>query len=203
MTQELFCIDWATFALKKSTIRKCAFSYIRAIFEDNHYKAGHMGGAIAFCFALEYKGIVIGGAVYGPPRHASSYGDGVTDLRRFALVDDAPKNSESFFLGKTIREIKKHGLANKILTFADETQGHHGTIYKACNFKLIGETPPSKHILWKGKQYHMRSLTIERPYSYTLREAVKSGEAVVVMGLKKYKYMYDCQDDKRSQGVIR
>lgn len=191
-------VDWESFDLKKTSTYLCTFADIRHVFEENHYKAGHMGGSIAFCFALEYGGVVIGGAVYGPPRHAGAYGEGVTDLRRFALAEEAPRNTESFFLGRTLREIKAKNLASKVLTFADETQGHQGTIYKACNFKHIGTTPPSKHIVWKGKQYHMRSLTIDRPYSYALRAAVESGEAVVVKGLRKHKYMYDVFDTKRS-----
>jgi hypothetical protein len=191
-------IDWDSFKLKACTVQMCTFADIRHIFEGNHYKAGHMGGSIAFCFALGYEGVVIGGAVYGPPRHAGSYGKGVTDLRRFALVEEAPRNTESYFLGKTLKEIAKAGLADKVLTFADETQGHLGTIYKACNFKYLGATPPGKHVMWKGKQYHTRSLTTDRPYSYLLREAVKTGEAVIVQGLRKHKYMYDVLDIKRS-----
>src|SRR5574340_1404892 len=117
-------LRWEEFDLKKTRISQCKFSDIRIVFEANHYKAGHMGGSIAFCFALYYEECVIGGAVYGPPRHASSYGDGVVDLRRFALVDEAPRNTESYFLGHTLREIKKNRMAKKVLTFADETQGH-------------------------------------------------------------------------------
>ena len=195
-------MDWDSFNVKNTITRLCTFADIRHIFEENHYKAGHMGGSISFCFALEYDGVVIGGAVYGPPRHSASYGDGVTDLRRFALVEEAPRNTESFFLGRTLRLIKQGKLAQKVLTFADETQGHQGTIYKACNFKHIGMTPPSKHIVWKGKQYHMRSLTIDRPYSYALREAVKTGEAQIIKGLRKHKFMYDLSDTKRSVSPV-
>jgi hypothetical protein len=192
-------IDWTTFEMKKTAVALCSFADIRVIFEKNHYKAEHMGGSIAFCFSLTYEGEIIGGAVYGPPRHAASYGDGVVDLRRFALEEEAPKNTESYFLGKTLQHIRKNKLAEKVLTFADETQGHMGTIYKACNFKYLGATPPSKHILWKGKQYHMRSLTIDRPYSYALRDAVLLGEALVVKGLCKHKFMYDFGDTSRSR----
>ncbi len=169
----------------------CDWGDIQQIFADNHYKSNHMGGDISCCFRLEFNGNTIGGAVYGPPRHDGVYGDGVLDLRRFACVEDAPKNTESFFLSKTILLIKKHKMAKKILTYADETQGHRGTIYKACNFKKIGETKPGKHIEWNGRQYHMRSMTIDRPYSYELRKAVASGEAKIVQGLHKNIFIYD------------
>ncbi len=43
MTTELFSVDWNSFVITKATML-CDFSYIRTIFENNHYKAGHMGG---------------------------------------------------------------------------------------------------------------------------------------------------------------
>jgi hypothetical protein len=142
---------------------------------------------------LEYNGEIWGAAAFGPPRH-NNYSKGgeyrIIDLRRLACRDEAPKFTESYFLGKMLRYLKKHNIADAVLTYADETQGHKGTIYKAANFEYIGTTAPSKHIVWKGKQYHMRSLTIDRPYSYILRDAIKSGDALIVNGLPKHIYIY-------------
>jgi hypothetical protein len=143
-----------------------------------------------YCFRLDFNGHTIGGAVYGQPRH-DVYGDDVIDLRRFACEDSAPKNTESFFLSKTIMLLRKHKVKSKILTYADETEGHVGIIYKACNFKKIGEVKPTKTILFNGEKYHMRSLTIERPYSHKIRKALKDGSASIVTGLKKNIYIYD------------
>ena len=106
-------------------------------------------------------------------------------------------NTESYFLGKIIWWIKKHRLADGILTYADETMGHKGTIYKAANFQHLGDTSPSPHIIWNGKQYHMRSLTIDRPYSARLNQAVKNGEAKIVKGLPKHIFLYRIRHEKR------
>ena len=46
------------------------------------------------------------------------------------------------------------------------------------------------HIL-KGLKDHPRSLTIDRPYSYKMREAVKTGEAIVEKGKPKILYKYE------------
>lgn len=191
-------INWNEFRLKDTTIRKCKFSDIRHIFKKYHYKADHMGGSISMCYAFMYFGTIIGGAVYGPPRHEKAYSSRTIDLRRFALVDESPKNSESYFLSKTLNDIERNGLADSVLTFADETQGHFGTIYKACNFSYIGTVNPDSHIEWNGRQYHNRSLTIDRPYSKRLKEALKNGDAVIVKGLVKHKYLYTFSDKKRS-----
>lgn len=182
------------------TVEVCNFSDIRKIFEESHYKSGAIGGGLTVCYALKRDGILVGGAAYGKPRHQHVY-EGITlDLRRFAVLNDEPKNIESFFLGRTIREIKKAKLATKIVTFADSTFGHIGTIYKACNFKFVEMTEPSRAIRWNGKLYHRRSLSIDRPYSYALREAYAKGEAVMEKGGRKYKYIYDILDTNRSTG---
>lgn len=44
------------------------------------------------------------------------------------------------------------------------------------------------------KVYHPRSLTIDRPYSYKMREAVKNGEAVVKTGQPKKIWLYQIND---------
>jgi hypothetical protein len=169
---------------------KCDFKDIRFIFEKYHYKKGHIGGGISFCLSLVFNEQIVGGAVIGKPRHENKYKNCV-EIRRMALIDECPKNSESYFLGKIIWYIKKNKIADKILSYSDMSVGHKGTIYKASNFKEIGETSPTLHIFWNGIRYHPRSLTIERPYSYKLREAVKNGEAKKEIGLPKKIFMYE------------
>jgi len=173
----------------------CEFKRIRWIFEKYHYKGGHIGGGISFCFALVDGLNVVGGAVIGKPRHNKKYSeDGkyvVLEIRRMALIGSCPKNSASYFLSKIIWYLRKHTNTNKVLSYADLSVGHTGTIYKAANFELAGFTSPSKHVFWRGVRYHPRSLTIDRPYSYKLREAVKTGEATIEEGKPKAIYIYN------------
>jgi len=154
-----------------------------------HYKTDHIGGDIKFNLGLYWKDTLIGAATFGPPRHQKKH-EGLLDLRRFCCVDKAPKNTESYFLAKCMWWLKKNYKEVKgILTFADKTVGHVGTIYKATGFTLLGETGKSKYVMWGDKRYHMRSLTIDRPYSYRLREAIKTGEAEVKTGKPKLIYV--------------
>lgn len=171
----------------------CKFSDIRHIFEQFHYKGGHMGGGISLCLALADKGKIVGGCVVGKLRHDKAYSKGgkkMLELRRMALLDECPKNTESYFLSKVIWYLKKNTDINEVISYSDLSVGHKGTIYKAANFKLIGRTAPSKHVFWNGIRYHPRSLTIERPYSYKLREAVKNGEATIETGEPKLIFSY-------------
>ncbi len=176
--------------IKKFRIKQCGFDEISWIFKKYHYKGDNMGGGISFCLALVSSGFIVGGAVIGKPRHEGVYGESVLDIRRMALIDECPKNSESYFLSKVIWFIKRFSNIKKVITYADRSVGHEGIIYKAANFKYIGDTAPSKHIFWNGKRYHPRSLTIDRPYSYELRKAIKTGEAKIETGLPKKIFEY-------------
>ena len=47
-------------------------------------------------------------------------------------------------------------------------------------------------------------LAVDRPYSYRLREAVKTGEAVVRTGLPKIIWLYEISDKlKRKNKIVR
>ena len=183
-------VPTSTLHVKDLIVRLCSFKDISNIFERYHYKGKHMGGGISECFSLLYNGNIVGGAVLGKPRHENKYPDSI-DIRRMALIDECPKNSESFFLSKIILWIKKNTYYKKVLSYADKSVGHVGTIYKAANFYKVGETSPSKHIYWRGHLYHPRSLTIDRPYSYEMREDVKNGNAKLTTGLPKSIWIYD------------
>jgi hypothetical protein len=210
LTLDNFCgdnssVECSTYQLKESgsiptsplqfRLVETTFADISDIFKKYHYKANHMGGGISFCFALEFENKFWGGAVIGKPRHDKAHNEGgtvnVLDIRRLACLEEAPKNTESYFLGKIIWWLKNNTDCQRVITFADQTVGHKGTIYKASNFKLKGFTAPTTHVFWNGERYHPRSLSIDRPYSYKLREAVKTGEAKVEKGLPKSIWTYD------------
>ena len=173
-------------------IRECKFKDIRHIFEAYHYKGGHMGGGITLCLGAYYSGLVLAGVVVGKPRHDKKYSKErvCVEIRRMACYDALPKNSESWMLAKTIWWLKKHTNIERVISYSDLSVGHIGTIYKAANFKLIGKTARSKHVLWNGKRYHMRSLTIDRPYSYVMRDGLKTGETKVITGEPKLIFEY-------------
>lgn len=174
---------------------KISFSAVSDIFKQFHYKGGHMGGGISFCFGLQCGIYFWGGAVIGKPRHEQAHNESgklnVLDIRRLACDDAAPKFTESYFLGKIIWWLKKNTDCDKVITFADRSVGHTGTIYRASNFRLVGETQPTKHVFWNGQRYHPRSLTIDRPYSFQMREAIKTGDARIETGLPKTIWSYD------------
>jgi len=124
-------------------------------------------------------------------RHKKNYKEEAVELRRMVLSPDCPKNTASYFLSKIIWWLKKNTSITCVYTFADTTVGHEGTCYKASNFEFVRTNPPSTYVLWKNQRYHPRSLTIDRPYSYELRKAVKDGSAKVLKGKEKILYKYE------------
>lgn len=60
------------------------------------------------------------------------------EIKRLALSDDCPKNSESRIIAVAIRLLKKVRDVKGIITYADDNVGHKGTIYKASGFKYMG-----------------------------------------------------------------
>ena len=183
---------------KLCEIKICRFKDIRHIFEEFHYKKGNMGGGISICFAMFLNGNLVGGSVLGKPRHEKKYKNCI-DIRRMACLDISPCNSESYFLGQIIKHVTCNTDYNFVLSYSDMTVGHNGTIYKASNFKEIGLTTPTKFVDWNGKIYHPRSLTIDRDYSYKMREAVKTGEALIKTGLPKIIWIYEINKKHRNK----
>lgn len=175
---------------------RCDYSDISKIFNDFHYKGKKIGGGISVCFVLIISDKISGGAVLGKPRHEGKYPDCI-DIRRMACLDEAPKNSESYFIGKIIQWVKCNTEYKYVLSYSDKTVGHQGTIYKASNFVEIGETTPTKYIEWNGETYHPRSLSIDREYSYRLREDIKSGKAVIKTGKPKKIWIYKIPEKGR------
>ena len=96
----------------------------------------------------------------------SVFGEGreneVIELHRLHIQDCTPKNTESWFISKCIKKLKKDKPRVKaIISFADETVGHKGTIYRASNFYYIGKTSPTTfYIDMDGRLHHPRQCGI-------------------------------------------
>jgi hypothetical protein len=119
--------------------------------------------------------------------------DKVLELRRLCLIDDTPKNAESFFVGWSIRWLKKNTDWEFILSYADEEQGHTGVIYRATNFKYLGKTSAGRSLEVDGKKFHIRTLSmLDRPYGVEInrRYKDKDPDVKIIETLPKHIYTY-------------
>lgn len=81
------------------------------------------------------------------------------EFDRMWLSDDLPKNSESMAIGlliKLLRRIKPE--LKYLITYADESAGNQGTIYKATNAFRLGSIPCDFYILENGERVHPVSM---------------------------------------------
>ena len=109
-------------------------------------------------FGAYWEGKLEGAISYGPPNATdlAGYWDrntqgGWWEIKRLVMSPLCPKNSESRFIAITIKLLCKIATVKGIITYADDGQGHQGTIYKASGFELIGMTSPKKDFWVNGK----------------------------------------------------
>lgn len=67
----------------------------------------------------------------------------VLSLSRMVVAPDVPKNACSFLLARSTNLIKKDGRFNSLVTYADESQGHSGHVYRASGWTYMGKSNPT------------------------------------------------------------
>jgi hypothetical protein len=127
------------------------------------YSKWHYLGKTDFIASLNYGAFFedrcVGVISYGTPNatdikdlYDRNNQEGWFEIKRLAMEDACPKNSESRMIGISIQLIKKSNKKIKgIITYADAGVGHIGTIYKASGFTYLGLTAPKKDYLLDGK----------------------------------------------------
>lgn len=107
-----------------------------------HY-IGKWPGVCTLILALEREGSLIGTIVFAlPPSETyKRYGGKTWELARLWLADEVPQNAETFLIGKAVRYIQLNRPDVRFLiSYADPSAGHAGTIYKAANWIADGRT---------------------------------------------------------------
>lgn len=126
------------------------------------YEKWHYLGKTEFLathnFGVFVNGELMGCISYGAPNATELKGyfnrytqNGWREIKRLALSDYLPKNSESRVIAVSIRLLKKIEKVAGIVTYADSGVGHCGTIYKASGFNYLGLTAPKKDFYVDGK----------------------------------------------------
>jgi len=187
--------------VKSFTVKAVNRSDIRDFIESNHYSNSINGCIADYCYALFDGGKMIGAMFFGRMAMANQwkkYSDDeskVIELRRLCCIDDTPKNTESYFIGKALKMLKKDWGNGIVVSYADKEYGHCGTIYKASNFKMIREIKGAKVIYWNGKRYHDKTIRTKykgelKPFAKRVKAALDSGDAYYKKTAGKYTYTY-------------
>jgi len=187
-------------ALEGWSVKKVDRREVRDFIERWHY-SGSINGCIAdFCYALlDSEGKMKGAMFYGRMATANQWKrfsdkpDNVIELRRLCCVDETPRNAESFFIGRSLRLLKKDWGSGVVVSYADKEYGHGGTIYKASNFEMVGEIKGARVIMFGGKRYHDKTIRTKykgklKPFAKRIKEALDTGEAFYKTTKGKFTY---------------
>lgn len=135
----------------------------QAIVKQNHYLK--RAAPCMFAFGL-FDGLeILGVLIYGKPANQNlcqgvcgpEESERVLELTRLWVQDGTPKNTESFFIGQTLRMLPSS--YDIIVSYADLSAGHSGVIYQATNWIYTGLS--DAHLIWilEGKETkHSRHL---------------------------------------------
>lgn len=186
------------------TVEPCERKEIRDFIEKWHYSHNINGLLSQYCFKLMDGDTMIGAMIYGGlgmancwKKYAENKED-IIELRRLCCIDDTPKNTESYFIGKTLKWLLKNTSIKKVISYADNTYGHKGVIYQASNFKHLGKTAKGRVIMWQGKRYHDKTIRTKykgelKPFAKRVKEALEKGEAYYEETKGKEIYLYDLE----------
>ena len=189
-------------SVKKYKIKPCDRKEIKEFVETWHYSKNINGVISDYCFKLLDKNKIIGAMIYGEIAMANVWKKYVqdkkhlTELRRLCCIDNTPKNTESYFIGHTLRWLKNNTKIKTVISYADETYNHSGVIYKASNFKHLGMTNKGKVIVYNNRLYHDKTIRTKykgklKPYCKKIKEALKTGKAYYKNTLGKHIYIYN------------
>jgi hypothetical protein len=122
----------------------------RRFVAEHHYLAG-LPDSIRFVYGLWHKpsGQLVGVAAFGSPayphvlpssfpgvKHLTQVG---SELVRLVLLDEVPKNGESWFVGAAFKDLRQRD-QQAVISFSDPAAGHVGGVYKALGAGYTGQS---------------------------------------------------------------
>jgi hypothetical protein len=167
--------------------------------KEHHYSHGIHNGPM--CYGLFDGDTLIGvcafanpcsenvcSSVFGPEHKRK-----VTELHRLVILDGTPSNTESWFISRVLKLLKSDRPDLwAVLSFADATEGHLGTIYQATNALYTGTSGKATFYLdAEGRLRHPRqngvNISKERAECLGWKPVKREG---------KHRYLYLLADNK-------
>ena len=129
--------------LSEIEVRLVPVKEIRRAIVTGHY-SGVMPDATQEAFAAYWNEIVVAAVAYGPGGNSKTFGavvegydsSNARELIRLWVHPDAPKNTASFVVSKTLKMLPEQ--VGLVVSFADSGQGHFGYVYQSLNFVYCG-----------------------------------------------------------------
>lgn len=164
---------------KEFIIKKVEHSFANDFVQAHHYLHRKLYIARNVSYGLFYHDWCVGVCIFGypvwheypgivPPNDIAES----PELLRLATMGGLPKNTESYFVGKCLKNLKEDwvnetGRKPKCVTsFCDEAMGFDGALYKALNFQFHRRTkgrpsnPGGAHGKWGRNEYKQDAIKV-------------------------------------------
>ena len=112
--------------LKKWKVKRVHRSDVKDFIERHHYSKSINGCIADYCYALyNTADVMVGAMFYGRFAMANQYKrfsdciEDVIELRRLCCIDDTPKNTESYFIGKSLKLLKQDWGGRIVVSYSD------------------------------------------------------------------------------------
>lgn len=183
-------------ALHLLRVRPLPIRVAKALLVREHYLHSLPGGT-CLAFGTFVCSRLLGALTFGVgPTNAHRLVEGATSddcltLTRLWLSDELPSNSESRVLGVVLRSLRQNTNLKFLVSYADPSQGHLGTIYQASNWLYTGLSQATPlYDIGDGKARHSRS--VSHAYgSHSVKHFARHGvEVKLVPQAPKHRYVY-------------
>lgn len=127
------------------TVRRHPHAETAPFIVTHHYAQGTANTSTE-SFGLFRGPNLVGAALWMPPTKVCAKSidpfdwERVICLSRLAIVPGEPTNAASLFIGGMLRTLNTERRWTCCVTYADESQAHTGTIYRATNWQYLGPT---------------------------------------------------------------
>lgn len=185
--------------VKHLVVRPVPPAAIADVIRHEHYLHS-MPTAPCLCFGIFRNDDLLGAVVFtAGARHGyrllqAARPQEVVTLARLWLSDGCPKNSESRVIGVVLRHLRRQSHWKLLLSYADPSVGHVGTIYQATGWLYLGRGAPSSYLdMGDGRLQHPRSV-YERYGSNAVRHLRHTGIPAIrryLPGKHRYAYVLD------------
>ena len=158
--------------LKKNAyiVRPLGIDAARTLVESHHYARGASNTAVAIHGLFPAGSFEpLGVCWWLPPTKSAALATypeswrAVLALSRLVVVPGVPKNAASFLLSRSMKMIDRHTWPC-LVTYADEWQGHVGTIYRATNWTYVGMTKPQPTYVMDGRMISRKAGPVTRTH---------------------------------------
>jgi hypothetical protein len=183
--------------LKKSIkdlyrIEPISYTKAQELVKKNHYLHAKAPYKIAFGLISNDTNEIEGVIIYGRGPSGSVFNSicgkeeakNVIELTRLWVKDGLPKNCESYLIGNTLH---KTGY-DIIVSFADSSQNHIGTVYQATNWIYLGLTKAVLEYKLKGVVTHQYKWF--KGYSIKELKEFYGDDLYLAPRSRKHRYVY-------------